>query len=82
MLFQNLVFILPSSTVLAKKNVVSFTSDFYRKRGCATMHNYAGTCKGICSYNLVFVVNFSNAFVMGTRHFRKVVLRMKLFLSL
>ena len=41
------------SIVLAKRNVFSFTwSDFYRKRGCITMHNYAGTCKDICSSNL------------------------------
>ena len=56
------------------------------------MRNYVRTCEGICSYNLVynfliellqlqspvFVVHFH----MGTRHFQKVVLRMKLFLSL
>ena len=61
---------------LAKKNVVNFQSDFYRKRGCVTILNYLGTCKGICSYNLVYnflvqllrlqssvsVVDFSNAF--------------------
>ena len=57
------------------------------------MRNYAGTCKGICSYNLVynfliqllplksslFVVHFSNAFWHGIS---KAVCRMKLFLSL
>ena len=83
--------------VLAKKNVVNFTlSDFYPKRDCVTMHNYAGRCKCICSYNLVyniliqllplqssvFVVHFSNAFWHGNEAFLKVVLRMKLLLSL
>ena len=38
-------------------NVVSFkSSGFYRKRDCVTMCNYAGMCKCICSYNLVFNV--------------------------
>ena len=50
------------------------------------MRNYAGTCKGICSYNLVynfliqllplknsvFVVHFSNAFSYGEEAFPKV----------
>ena len=50
------------------------------------MHNYAETCKGICSYNLVykcliqllplkssvFVVHFSNAFQHGNKAFPKV----------
>ena len=50
------------------------------------MRNYAGTCKGICSYNLVynfliqllplkssvFVVHFSNAFWHGNKAFPKV----------
>ena len=50
------------------------------------MRNYAGTCKGICSYNLVykfliqllplkssvFVVHFSNAFWHGNMAFAKV----------
>ena len=50
------------------------------------MRNYAGTCKGICSYNLVynfliqllplkssvFVVHFSNAFWHGNEAFPKV----------
>ena len=50
------------------------------------MRNYAGTCKGICSYNLVynfliqllplknsvFVVHFSNAFSYGNEAFAKV----------
>ena len=49
------------------------------------MRNYAGTCKGICSYNLVynfliqllplqssvFVVHFSNAFWYGNEAFPK-----------
>ena len=56
----------------------------------------AGTCKGICSYNLVcnFLIQlchykvqflwftFQMHFGMGTKHFYKLVLRMKLFLSL
>ena len=56
------------------------------------MRNHAGTCKGICSYNLVYnflrlqssviVVHFPTHFGMGTMHFQRVVLRMKLFLSL
>ena len=58
---------------------------FYRKRGCVTVRNYAGTCKGICSYNLVynfliqllplkslvFVVHFLNAFWHGKETFPK-----------
>ena len=58
------------------------------------MRNSAGTCKGICRYNLVydflkqllplqssvFVVQFSNAFWHGNKAFPKAVLRMKLFL--
>ena len=50
------------------------------------MRNYAGTCKGICNYNLVynfliqllplknsvFVVHFSNAFSYGEEAFPKV----------
>ena len=50
------------------------------------MRNYAGTCKGICSYNLVynfliqllplkssvFVVHFSNAFWHGNKTFSRV----------
>ena len=61
-----------------------------------TMHNYVGTCKSIFSYNLVcnffiqlfslqssvFLVHFSNAFCMGTRHFLKIAFRIKLLLSL
>ena len=61
-----------------------------------TMRNYAGMCKDICSFNLdcnfliqllplqnsVSVMHFSNAFGMETRHLQKVVLKMKLFLSL
>ena len=35
------------SIVLAKKNTSSFTENF-------TLRNYAGTCKGIFSYNLVY----------------------------
>ena len=60
------------------------------------MRNYAGMRKGICSYNLVynfliyilplqipvFVVHFSNSFWHGNEAFLKVVLKMKLFLSL
>ena len=60
------------------------------------MHNYRGTRKGICSYNLVhnflikilpikssdFLVPFSNAFWHENEAYRKVVLRTKLFLSL
>ena len=59
------------------------------------MRNYAGTCKRICSYNLVynfliqllplqssvFVVQFSNAFWHGNEAFKKVVLRMKMLVS-
>ena len=58
--------------------------------------NYAGTCKSICSNNLMFNIwysfchckvqflwcTFQMHFCMGTRHFQKVILRMKLFLSL
>ena len=58
------------------------------------MRNCAGTCKGICSYDLVynfliyllplqspvFVLHFSNAFGMGAKDFQDVVLIMKLFL--
>ena len=36
------------SIVLAKNNVV------YRKWDCVVMCNYAGTCKGIWIYNLVY----------------------------
>ena len=60
------------------------------------MRNYAGMCQGICSHKLVcdfllqllsfqssvFVVHFSNAFWHGNNAFPKVVLGMKLFLSL
>ena len=61
------------------------------------MRNYAGTRKGInvqlqSSVQLfdislplkfsVFVVHFLNEFCMGMRHFQKIVLRMKLFVSL
>lgn len=74
-------------------NVVSFkSSGFYRKRGCVTMCNYAGMCKCICSYNLVFnvliqllplrssvfVMQFSNIFW----HRNEALLRIKLFVSL
>ena len=69
---------------------------FSFKRGCAKMHHYAGRCKGICSYNLVynfliqllplqsslFVVHFSNPCWHGNEAFPKGSLRMKLFLSL
>ena len=55
--------------------------------------NYAGTCKGICSYNLVYKVlrffafkkfSFCGALFkrMEFKYFQKVVPRMKLFLSL
>ena len=61
---------------------------------CVT--NYAGTCKGICGYDLVynfliqllplqnpvFMVYFSNAFWYGNEAFLKVVLRIKLLHSL
>ena len=71
---------------LAKKNFVSFAqTDLYRKRGCVTIRNYAGRCKGICNYNVVynvlikllllqssaFVVNFSNTFCHGKEEFPK-----------
>ena len=70
----------------AVQKVVSFTKNrFYRKRGGVTMRNYAETCVGICSYNLVhdilvyllplkrsvFVVYFSNAFQHGKEAFPK-----------
>ena len=43
------------SIILAKNNVFSFAqSDFYQKRGCVTIYNYAGACKGICSSNIVY----------------------------
>ena len=72
------------SIVLAKKNVGIFTR-YYQKRGCVTVLNYAGTCNGICSYNLVynvlmqlfplkslvFVVHFLNAFWHGKETFPK-----------
>ena len=59
------------------------------------MRNFAGTCKGISGYNLVynffiqllrlqssaFVVQFQTHFGMETIHFQKAVLRMKLFFS-
>ena len=62
------------SIVFAKKNV-----------GCVTVRNYAGTCKGICSYNLVynilmqlfplkilvFMAHFLNAFWHGKKAFPK-----------
>ena len=62
------------SIVFAKKNV-----------GCVTVRNYAGTCKSICSYNLVynflmqlfplkslvFAVHFLNAFWHGQETFPK-----------
>ena len=62
------------SIVFAKKNV-----------GCVTVCNYAGTCKSICSYNLVynflmqlfplkslvFAVHFLNAFWHGQETFPK-----------
>ena len=61
---------------------------------CVT--NYAGTCKGICGYDLVynfliqllplqnpvFMVHFSNAFWYGNEAFLKVVLKIKLLHSL
>ena len=61
---------------------------------CVTMRE--GARASTCSYNLVynfliyllplkssvFVVHFSNAFWHGNEAFQKVVLRMKLFLSL
>ena len=60
------------SIIFAKKNV-----------GCVTVRNYAGTCKGICSYNLVynilmqlfplkilvFMAHFLNAFWHGKKKF-------------
>ena len=59
------------------------------------MLNYEGTCKGVCSYNLVynfliqllplrssvFVVHFSNAFWHGNKT-KKLPLKIKLFLFL
>ena len=55
------------------------------------MRNFVGTCKSICSYNLIcnFLIKvliiqsqvlwctFQTHFSMGTRHFQKVVLRRK-----
>ena len=71
---------------------------FYLKRGCATMRNYARTCKGIYNCNLAcnFLVlhlplakkfnflwcTFQMHVGMRTGHFKEVVLRMKLFFSL
>ena len=60
------------------------------------MRNYAGTRKGICSYNLVynvliqllplkipfFLQHFSNSFQHRNEAFLKVVMTMRLFLSL
>ena len=74
------------SIVPAKKNVGIFTQYvFFEKRGCATVRNYVGACKGICSYNLlynflmqlfplkilVFVAHFLNAFWHGKETFLK-----------
>ena len=75
------------SIVLAKRNVAIFTENsFYRKRGCVTLRNYAGTCNGICNYNLiynvliqllplkslVFVMRLLNAFWHGNERFPKI----------
>ena len=70
----------------AEENVVSFIKNrFSRKQGGVTMRNYAETCQGICSYNLVynlfvyllplkrsvFVVQFSKTFQHGKETFPK-----------
>ena len=64
----------------------SFTqSGLNQNRGCVTIRKYAGTCKGICSYNLVgnfliqllslqnsvFAMHFSNAILAWERGISK-----------
>ena len=41
------------SIVVPKKVLLVSYNGFSQKRGCVTMRNYEGTCKGICSYILV-----------------------------
>ena len=81
MFFQNLAFILPSFQQFLLKRMLIFSHNL----GCVTVRDYAGTCKGICSYNLVYnfliqllslkslvsVVHFLNAFWHGNKAFPK-----------